>query len=222
MCGRFVSRTDAAIERTFNVTPRDWRHDWASYNVAPTQPVPVIRTAGEVREGVMLRWGLIPFWAKGEPTRYSTINARAETIDTAASYRGPWRQGRRCLIPAVGYFEWQAVNGGKQAWFIRLAGGEAFAFAGLWEQSTKADGTVVETCTIITVPANPMVAEIHAKGRMPAMLEPQHCQQWLLGSVEEARATLATYPAEQMDAYRISSRVNSPRNNAADLLEPIN
>ena len=95
MCGRFVSKTDAAMERAFNVTPRQWRHDWASYNVAPTQSVPVIRLENGGRMGDMLRWGLIPPWAKGEPTKYSTINARVETVDRAASYRGPWKHGAR-------------------------------------------------------------------------------------------------------------------------------
>lgn len=221
MCGRFVSRTDAAMERAFNVTPRQWRHDWASYNVAPTQAVPVVRLAEGQRVGDMLRWGLVPAWAKGRPTRYSTINARLESIESAASYRGPWRHGQRCLIPALGYYEWQAVAGGKQPWFIRLAGGEPFAFAGLWECSRGDDGNAVESCTIITVPANPMVADIHSKARMPAILAPEALDTWLNAPAAEARMVLATCPADIMDAYRISSRVNSPRNNGQELLEPV-
>ena len=221
MCGRFVSKTDAAMERAFNVTPRQWRPDWASYNIAPTQDVPVVRRDGDQREGVMLRWGLVPHWARGEPPKYSTINARAETIDTAASYRGPWRRGQRCLIPAVGYYEWQQVAGGKQPYLIRPVGGEPFAFAGLWESSPTPGGSSLESCTIITLPANAMVAEIHAKARMPAILTPEQAGAWLEGSPDDARAALATFPADHMDAYRVSTRVNSPRNNDPALLEQV-
>ncbi|WP_290652094.1 SOS response-associated peptidase [Aquisalimonas sp.] len=221
MCGRFVSKTDAAMERAFNVTPRQWRHDWTSYNVAPTQMVPVIRPEGGQRDGVMLRWGLVPAWAEGQPTKYSTINARAETIATAATYRAPWKRAQRCIIPAVGYYEWQATPHGKQPHFIHLAGGEPFAFCGLWEASRAPDGAILESCTIITVPANPMVAEIHAKGRMPAMVTPETCGAWLEGTPADAQAVLAPFPAELMDAYPVSSRVNSPRNDGPSLLERV-
>lgn len=221
MCGRFVSKTDAAMERAFNVTRGNWRPDWASFNVAPSQDVPIVRQSENGREGVMVRWGLVPEWAKGEPTRYSTINARVETIETAATYRGPWRRGQRCVIPALGFYEWRMVAGGKQPYFIRLAGGEPFALAGLWESSGKADGTALESCTIITVPANPMVAQIHDKGRMPAMLDMDACERWLTGTPADAREALATYPADGMDAWPVSTRVNSPRNDGPELLERV-
>ncbi|MFD1381708.1 SOS response-associated peptidase [Fodinicurvata halophila] len=221
MCGRFVSKTEAAIERAFNVIPRQWTHDWVKYNVTPTQMVPAIRPADGEREGVMLRWGLVPAWADGQPTKYSTINARAESIDTAATYRGPWKRGQRHVIPAIGYYEWQAVAGRKQPYFICRVGGEPFGFCGLWEASTAPDGAVVESCTIITVPANPMVAQIHAKARMPAIVTPEDCGIWLKGSPEEARAALVPFPAERMDAYLVSTRVNSPRNDGPDLLERV-
>ena len=221
MCGRFVSKTDAAIERAFNVIPRQWTHDWVKYNVAPTQKVPVIRLANGRREGVMLRWGLVPAWAKGQPTKYSTINARAETIETAATYRSPWKRGQRCIIPAMGYYEWQEVAEGKQPFFIRLAGGEPFGFCGLWETSVGPDGGALESCTIITVPANPMVAQIHAKARMPAMVTPESCGVWLEGSSSDARDALGPFPVELMDAYPVSTRVNSPRNDNPELLERV-
>ena len=221
MCGRFVSKTDAAIERAFNVTPRQWTNDWVKYNVAPTQQIPVIRPADGRRDGVMLRWGLVPAWAKGQPTEYSTINARAETIDTTATYRGPWRRDQRCVIPVMGYYEWQTVAGVKQPYFIRLAGGEPFGFCGLWEASTGPDGATLESCTIITVPANPMVAQIHSKGRMPAIVTPVHCDAWLGGSSADARAVLESFPAELMDAYPVSTRVNSPRNDGPELLDRV-
>jgi putative SOS response-associated peptidase YedK len=219
MCGRFVSRVDAAVERAFGLTTSHWRPGWGSFNVAPSQPIPVVRAIPGGREGVMLRWGLVPAWAHGEPGRYSTINARAETVTTAASYRGPWRKGQRCVIPALGFYEWQVTGNGKQPWFIQLAGGEAFGLAGLWETSQKPDGTAVESCTIITVPANPLVAHIHAGGRMPAIIPAEACEAWLSGSGPEALQALASFPADAMDAWPVSTRVNSPRNDDARLLE---
>ncbi|WP_026289562.1 SOS response-associated peptidase [Thioalkalivibrio sulfidiphilus] len=220
MCGRFASRTDAAIEHAFGVTESHWA-DWSSFNVAPSMAVPVVREHEGVRQGVMLRWGLIPFWARGEPPKYSTINARAEGIDTAASYRGPWRRGQRCVIPALGFYEWKGEGKGKQPFYIRLAGGEPFGLLGLWDCSVGPDGKVVESVTIITVPANPLVADIHAKGRMPAMALASRCPAWLQAGPEDARAMLLPFPADQMDAYPVSTRVNSPRNDGPDLVEPI-
>ena len=221
MCGRFVSKTDAAIERAFNVIPRQWTHDWVKYNVAPTQNVPMIRFADGQRDEVMLRWRLVPAWAKAQPTKYSTINVRAETIEAAATYRGPWKRGQRCIIPAVGYYEWQEVDGGKQPYFIRRAGGEPFGFCGLWEVSTGPDGDTLESCTIITVHANPLVAQIHVKARMPAMVTPEQCDAWLEGTMDDSRVALAPFPAELMDAYPVSTRVNSPRNDGPELLEGV-
>lgn len=219
MCGRFVSKTDAETERAFGLTRSQWRKGWSSFNVAPSQQVPVVRSQDGQREGLSMRWGLIPFWAKGEPPKYSTINARAEGIEKAASYRGPWRRGQRCVIPALGFYEWKLQESGKQPFFIRLADGEPFGLLGLWDRSEKPDGEAVESVTIITIPANPLVGDIHAKGRMPAMLTPEDCRIWLEGSPEEAKTALVPFPADQMDAYPVSTKVNSPRNDAPELLD---
>ena len=221
MCGRFVSKVDAAIERHFNLVRPNWEKLWASYNVAPSQQVPIVRLLDGENEGAMVRWGLVPAWAKGEPTRFATFNARAETVDKAASYRTPWRRRQRCVIPALGYYEWQTTDSGKQPYFLRLAGGEPFAFAGLWDRSVKPDGEAIDSCTIITVPANPMVAQIHTKARMPAMLELDTCTAWLESDETEARSMLGPYPADRMDAYPVSPAVNSPKNNGPELLERI-
>jgi putative SOS response-associated peptidase YedK len=220
MCGRFVSRTDAETERAFGLTRSAWRKGWASYNVAPSQAVPIVRAADGEREGVLVRWGLIPFWARGEVPKYSTINARSESIATAASYRGPWRRGQRCVIPALGFYEWKQLERGKQPWFIRLAGGEPFGLLGLWDRSVKADGEAVDSCTIITVPANPLVAGIHTKDRMPAMATPDICMIWLESSTEAAKGLLKPFPAELMDAWPVSTRVNSPANDGPELADP--
>lgn len=125
------------------------------------------------------------------------------------------------MIPALGFYEWKQHESGKQPFFIRLAGGEPFGLVGLWDRSEMPDGEAIESVTIITLPANPLVADIHAKGRMPAMLTPEDCGIWLEGSPEEARAALVPFPADQMDAYPVSSKVNSPRNDDPTLVEPL-
>jgi putative SOS response-associated peptidase YedK len=117
MCGRYVFPDDASIEREFNIIRSPGLEIRPSYNVAPTQKVPVIRQAEDARRLDLLRWGLIPFFAKGEPTKYSTINARIETVETAATYRGPWKRGQRCLQVATGFYEWHMNEEGRKAPF---------------------------------------------------------------------------------------------------------
>jgi putative SOS response-associated peptidase YedK len=184
----------------------------------------VVRT-GEAggHEGVTMRWGLVPFFAHGVPPKYSTINARIETLDSAASYRGPWRCGQRCLVPASGFYEWQlGEDGRKQAWYIHLADQETFGLAGLWDRSTAADGAVTESCTIVTMPANELMARIHnSRTRMPGILRREDREAWLGGSPAEAMQVLQPYPDGMMVAWRIGSRVNTPRNDDRSLIEPL-
>jgi len=168
----------------------------------------------------------VPFFARGEPPNYSTINARIETFETAASYRGPWRRGQRCLQLASGFYEWHVNQHGRKApYLITLADQDLFAFAGLWDRSVKDDGTVIESCVHITMPANALMADIHNAGnnphRMPAILRREDRDAWLNGTVEQARDVLRPYPAELMLAYEVSTRVNSVKNNDPGLLEPV-
>ncbi len=216
MCGRYVSRVDAALERAWALsgTPPFFE----SYNVAPSQRVPVVRDQDTGRECVLLRWGLVPFWARGIPPKYSTINARLEGLQQAASYRGPWKRGQRCILPALGFYEWHVEGRGKQPYYIYLPDREVFGLAGLWERSETDDGRVLESCTIITLPANALLAEIHnARQRMPAILRREDHDTWLAADSEAALGCLAPYPDDQMAAHRVSTRVNSPRNNDARL-----
>jgi putative SOS response-associated peptidase YedK len=222
MCGRYSTPEEREAERYLTVHLLHW-HFERSYNVAPSQSVPVVRIAEGQREGVMMRWGLVPFFAKGIPTKYSTINARVETIETSPAYRGPWKRAQRCILPAAGFYEWHLnEDGKKQPFFIHTADQPIFGFAGLWDSSKREDGTVLESCTIITMPANAMMAEIHnapGKQRMPAILRQADHEAWLGGSLGEARATLQPYAADLMVAWRVSSRVNSPKNNGPELVE---
>lgn len=224
MCGRYSTPQQSEAERYFAVHLLHWRFE-RSYNVAPSQAVPVIRAAGSEREGLMMRWGLVPFFARGVAPKYSTINARIETLETAASYRGPWKRAQRCIVPAAGFFEWHVGDSGaKQPFFIHTADQPIFAMAGLWDSSRREDGSMLESCTIVTMPANALMAQIHnapGKQRMPAILPLAAVDAWLHGVPEAARAALVPYPADLMAAWPVSPRVNSPRNNDPALVEAL-
>ena len=226
MCGRYILASQAKVEKAFDVKRLHWR-DMLSYNVAPPREVPVVRMAstadGGEREGVMMRWGLVPPFLKGENPKYPTMNARIETMEASPAYRGAWSKGQRCIVPAQGFYEWQMLpDAPKQPWFIGLANNEVMPFAALWDRSVKPDRTVVESFTIITLPANDFMARLESeKQRMPAILRMEDVEAWLAGTPEQARAALIQYPGEQLRAYKVSARVNSTKNDDETLLEAI-
>lgn len=222
MCGRYAitSPLEAIIEAFAvkgvrpNLQPR--------YNAAPSQDLPVVRAGREGRELILMRWGLVPSWSKGPDSRYSMINARAETVASKPAYRGPFRQ-RRCLVPANGFYEWKKTAEGKQPYFIALATGEALAFAGLWDHWTGPEGEAITSFTIIVTAANDCVRPIH--DRMPVILGPDDHESWLGERGAPSRTKLAImlrpYPAELMRAYPVSRDVNSPANDSPGLLEGV-
>src|SRR5688572_7311317 len=232
MCGRYVTPDEASLERAYGLTAREWQA-WMteaykpSFNVAPSQRVPVLRVMRDVdgeRRLEPMRWGLIPYFAQGVPPSYSTINAMIEKLDSAPAWRGPWTRGQRCILPAAGFYEWQVQGDGtKQPFYIRPADGdEVFSVAGLWDRSRTDAGEKILSCTIITMPANELLAEIHnAKRRMPLILPPEAVDAWLTGTVEQAKALLVPYPPELMRAHPVSKRVNTPKNDDADLVVEI-
>jgi putative SOS response-associated peptidase YedK len=224
MCGRYVSPDESSIEREFTLVRTEWQFP-PSYNVAPTQDVPVVHVnkAGE-RLGALLHWGLIPYRAKGVQPKFSTINATVEKITDAATWRVPWQRGQRCILPALGFYEWQVQADGKtkQPFCITLNGQNVFGFAGLWDRSTREDGVVVPSCTIVTMPANQLMSEIHnVKHRMPAILAKEDREAWLTGTPDVASATIKQYPDTQMVATPVSKRVSSPKNNDVELIQPL-
>ena len=222
MCGRYILAQQARAEKAFGVKRLRW-FDMLSYNVAPSREVPVVRVADGICEGVMMRWGLVPFFLEGELPKFATINARIETMETAPSYRGPWKRGQRCIVPAEGFYEWQVLPGGsKQPWYVGLASREVMPFAALWDRSVKADGTAIESFAIITLPANDFMAEIHnEKLRMPAILRAEDVDAWLMGTPEQARRALIQFPGDSLRAHRVSTRVNSPKNDDEKLMESV-
>jgi len=221
MCGRFVQYSNPEIYTSHfhldvvcQATPR--------YNVAPTQPVLAIRSTKEgKRELVPLRWGLVPSWSKGPDSRYSMINARAETVKSKPAYRHAF-QHRRCLIPTEGFYEWKAGKGGKTPFLIRRAGGEPFAMAGLWERWHGPEGDTIESCTIVVTDANELVREIH--DRMPVILGREDYAAWLDPGNRDTDGLLARLKPADAAGWKlhpVSRQVNSPRNDGPDLLEPV-
>jgi len=157
------------------------------------------------------------------PLKASTINATVERLDHAPSYRDPWRRGQRCLLVMGGFYEPHLnEDGSRDQYFVRLTDREVFGVAGLWERSRRADGSWLFSCTLITVPANPLLAAVHnAKQRMPAILADSDYDSWLRGAPQQAGALLQPYSDESMRAWKVSRSVNNPRlPNDEHLLEP--
>lgn len=191
------------------------------YNIAPSQAVAGVRQSQQGdRELVMLQWGLIPHWARAPATHHRMINARAETLTERPAFRSAFTQ-RRCLIPADGYYEWMPSAGRKQPYFIAPREEGPIAFAGLWER-WRNDAEIIESCAIITTEANGFVRKVH--DRMPLILPEHAYSQWLDYSLREPatlRPLLKPYDASQLQAYPVSTRVNSPRIDDAACIDPL-
>ena len=218
MCGRYTLKTPLSVlterfdigESSTSVTP--------SYNIAPTQQVATVLSENGKRKLEMLRWGLIPSWADDPEIGSRMINARAETVAEKPSYRKAFKKSR-CLILADGFYEWQKTDSGKQPFHIRMQDGSPFAFAGLWESWDK--GEEIRSCTIITTEANDLVAEVH--NRMPVILHAEDYEMWLDPDFDEREpltSLLQPFPAEAMETYMVSRRVNKPSNSEPEVIEP--
>jgi len=215
MCGRFTqTRTWPELVELYRLADSfDPSQRQPRYNIAPTQDIPVLRLRAdsEERELAVVRWGLIPSWAKDMKMGARLINARAETVHEKPSFRRAFRQ-RRCLIAADGFYEWQKQpRGPKQPYFITVAGNRPFAFAGLWETWSPPRGPVIQSCTIITTEANDDLRPIH--NRMPVILTPDVFDRWLDPSLspDDARALLRPFDGD-MSAYPVGLRVNNVLN----------
>jgi putative SOS response-associated peptidase YedK len=228
MCGRYGRRADkqriAEWMQTHNTDVFDDSYLAPSFNVAPQSFQPVVRLDAETgeRELTIMRWGLVPFWAKDAKIGYSTINAKAETITTSPAFREAMKR-RRCLVPADWFYEWKKIDvKSKQPHAIALQDGSLFAFAGLWETwKDKATGQTLETYTVITTDPNELMQTLH--NRMPVILHRQGYERWL-ASADPAQLPvdlLKPFPAEEMKAWPVSQDVGNVRNNRPELVEPI-
>jgi putative SOS response-associated peptidase YedK len=220
MCGRYrLVRKKEVLAEIFDAgTDEDWV---PRYNVAPSQDAPVIRQDAiqPTRSLSLMRWGLIPFSAKDPKVGFKMINARAETIAEKPAFR-ELLQSRRCLIPADGFYEWAKEGKAKVPYCFTLADDSVFAFAGLWDRWKNPQGEQVQTCSIITTNANPLVSEIH--DRMPVILEPASYNLWLdpgFKKVDPLVELLRPYRANSMRSWRVSSRVNSVLNDDAACIQ---
>lgn len=218
MCGRFTrSQSIPAIAEEFGAEALSCDLG-PSYNIAPTQKVAVIITDG-VKQLVPVRWGLVPSWAKDPTIGSKMINARAETITEKASYKRAFKK-RRCLVVADGFYEWQNTGGSRRPVYIRLKSGKPFGFAGLYEVWKSPEGEEVTTCTIITTEANELMKPIHE--RMPVIIPREHQDKWLDLTIEDHNSVLELLrpiSANEMEAYPVSKRVNSPRNNSPECIK---
>lgn len=225
MCGRYVLH--GPLSRHDPVLPGDWDLQLASaiggtgrYNIAPSQLAPVLRAgpAGSV-DVVPLRWGLLPAWAREARPAFHTINARAETVASRPAFRAAWRAGRRCLVPASGWYEWTPGGHGRQPHYLTSPSlGNPLMFAGLWEPPPAVAGDGAGSYTILTTAAAPAIAHLHP--RQPLVLDPSSWAAWLWTAAAEAgellvsaRCTYAHHPVDRA--------VNSPRNDHPRLVQPI-
>jgi putative SOS response-associated peptidase YedK len=223
MCGRFVLMTlgrDLAkqfgLEEEPDLRPR--------YNIAPTQMVAVIRIDRDTlqRRLVLVKWGLIPFWAKDTTIGHKLINARAETAAEKPAFRAAFKS-RRCLVPADGYYEWKKrKEGQKQPYLARNADGTPFAFAGLWEKWQAPEDQILESCTILTTDANDLTQSIH--DRMPVILQPKDYDLWLDPEVKGPdllKPLLQPYPSKEMTVMPVNPKVNKATYDAPDCVETV-
>lgn len=220
MCGRFAYFGNGFFGYESLHLPEP--PPFESYNIAPSQDILAIQTSPQTGrlEYALLHWGLVPFWSKTAKTKFPLINARAEGIEKKPSFRSPFKH-RRCIIPASGFFEWQANEGRKQPFFIRPVDGGYFTLAGVWDHWQGEDGKVINSCAIITTEANAMMRKIH--DRMPLILEQRDLGVWLDPDTEQERvlAMLLPYQGEMMEAYPVSSKVNSPKNNGPECVAKV-
>ncbi len=218
MCGRYcITTAPEAIRALFryperpNFPPR--------YNVAPTQPVPVVRVVEGERHFALVRWGLIPAWVKDPKNFALLINARGETLHDKPAFKNAIRR-RRCLFPADGFYEWKVEGGRRRAFHARRPGGGPLAFAGLWETWIGPNGEEVDTAAIVTTQANKEMGAVHH--RAPVIVCPEQFDLWLSSEADARFAAELIKPAPDgsMEVYEVSPAVNKVTNDTPDLVEP--
>jgi putative SOS response-associated peptidase YedK len=223
MCGRFLLTTPAkqlADRFQFAAPADDGVALLPRYNIAPSQSIATVRNEqGDRRELALVRWGLIPAWAKDRHSGQGLMNACAETAAVKPSFRDAFRK-RRCLVLADGFYEWKRSGKKKEPVAIRLWDGSPFAFAGLWERWQGADGQPVESCAILTTEANELVKQVH--DRMPVILRPESSDAWLDPSVQQVdllQPLLAPFDPAAMTLFSVNPWVNDARHEGPRCLE---
>jgi putative SOS response-associated peptidase YedK len=222
VCERFAIPDQFTAEREFLPRQVWWKFD-ERFNVAAPQYVPAIRMHDGQSEAVMMRWGFIPAWAEGKPTRNHARRVSADRIDRSNTYRGAWLEGQRCILPLAGYYEWQLTPAGhRQPYFVRVKDRPVFGVAGIWDRSVSEEDDVIESCAVICVPANDLLKDIATSGqRMPAILKRKDYEVWLSATPAEAKLVLRPYRSDWMQAYPVSPRINSATADDPGLISPL-
>ncbi|HEY4342134.1 MAG TPA: SOS response-associated peptidase [Steroidobacteraceae bacterium] len=222
MCQRYALPEQLDAEREFHPAAGWWKFT-AKFNVAAATYVPAIRLHEGQSEGVMMRWGLIPSWAEGKAPARPTVCVYSKRLERSNIYRAPWLNSQRCILPVAGYYVWQLTPGNyRQPFFVRLNDRAVFGVAAIWDRSVSEDDDVIESCSIVCVPANELMTDIAgADGKMPAILCRKDYQTWLQGTPVAAKAVLQPYPPSWMQVYRVSPRVNSIAADDAALIQPL-
>ncbi|WP_028390981.1 SOS response-associated peptidase [Bacillus cihuensis] len=222
MCGRYTLFTDIEeIMDRFDIKAPFIDEYQFSYNIAPSHSVLSVINDGTTNRLGYLRWGLIPFWAKDEKISYKMINARAETIAEKPSFKNAYKK-KRCLILADSFYEWKKTPERKIPMRIKLKTDEPFAMAGLWESWKSPEGRPIYSCSVITTTPNKLMSSIH--DRMPVILKPEDEKVWLDPSIHDTdylQQYLKPFDALQMEAFEVSSQVNTPKNNSPNLIQKI-
>lgn len=222
MCDRYVLPDQLVAEREFLPAQAWWKFS-AKFNVAAQQYVPAVRVHDRQTEGLMMRWGLIPSWAEGQPTTDATACVAIDLIERPPIYRMPWLSGQRCILPASGFYSWKLTGANyRQPYFVRLVNRTVFGLAAVWDRSVGEDDDVIESCSVIRVPANDLMADVaNSNALMPAILRRRDYDTWLRGTPVQAKAALQPYNSEWMRAHAVSPRVNSTELDDAGLIEPV-
>jgi putative SOS response-associated peptidase YedK len=218
MCGRIVRTSPAEVlGAELGADPpadADLRPRW---NLCPGEDLLIVTRRGEERRMGTVRWGFLPWFARDATDGPRSINARAERVATAPAFRDAFRR-RRCLVAADGFYEWRREGRTRHPFFVRLQSKRPMALAGLWERWRPPEGPPLLTGLVITCPSGGRLARIH--DRMPAILDPDAAARWLDPECDDPGALLVPYPDDALEIYPVSARVNSPRNDTADLIEP--
>ena len=222
MCGRYSLTADFQViedrfgEATFDITKYE-----ESYNIAPSQMVLSVVNDGSKNRLGFLKWGLIPPWAKESKIGFKMINARSETVHEKPSFREAFKS-KRCLIIADSFYEWKRTDDRKIPMRIKMKNDELFAMAGLWESWKSPEGETIHSCTILTTSPNEMMSTIH--DRMPVIIKPSDEQKWLnpkLNTLADLKKFLIPLEDGHLEAYEVSDKVNSPKNNSPELIEKV-
>ena len=217
MCGRYALKAPSSelasrfkLDEVVDVAPR--------YNIAPGTDIPTIRRSPEGKRVMhLLRWGLVPHWAKDPSIGAKLSNARGETVADKPSFRDAF-QRRRCLVPADGFYEWKTEDKQKQPYYFSLKSGEPFALGGVWESWRAPDGNILRTCCLITTGPNEIMQPVH--DRMPVIVSPNDYEAWLTGEADDALGLVRPYRTDEMQAWAVSRRVSRSGEEGADLVWP--